>query len=48
MDWRFTLTYKRVENLEVVGFADADKIDTVVKEKSTSCYIFMIADGAIS
>ena len=42
------LTYKRTENLEVVGFSDADFAGCVDTKKSTSGYVFMLANGAIS
>ena len=43
------LTYKRSDNLEVIGFSDADHAgceDT--NKKSTSGYVFTLAGGAIS
>ena len=42
------LTYKRSDNLEVVGYSDADFAGCVDDKKSTSGYIFTLAGGAIS
>ena len=42
------LTYKRSDNLEVVGYSDADFAGCVDTKKSTSGYIFTLAEGAIS
>jgi hypothetical protein len=42
------LTYKRSDNLEVVGYSDADFAGCVDTKKSTSGCIFTLADGAIS
>ena len=42
------LTYKRTESLEVIGYSDADFADCVDSRRSTSGYIFMLANGAIS
>ena len=42
------LTYKKTENLEVVGYSDADFAGCVDTKKSTSGYVFMLANGAIS
>ena len=44
----YMLTYKRTENLEVVGYSDADFAGCVDTNKSTSGYVFMLANGAIS
>ena len=41
------LVYERSDNLEIVGYADADYASNS-KEKSTSGYVFMLANGAIS
>ena len=43
----YMLTYKRTENLEVVGYSDADFAGCVDTKKSTSGYIFTLANGAI-
>ena len=42
------LTYRHTDTLEVVGFSDSDYAGYVDDKKSTSGYIFMIAEGAIS
>jgi hypothetical protein len=42
------LTYKRSDNLEIVGYSDADFAGCVDTKKSTSVYIFTLAGGAIS
>ena len=42
------LTYKRTRNLEVVGYSDADFLGCVDTKKSTSGYVFTLANGAIS
>ena len=44
----YMLTYKKTENLEVVGYSDADFAGCVDTKKSTSGYVFMLANGAIS
>jgi hypothetical protein len=41
-------TYRRSDNLEVIGYADADYAGCVDSKKSTSGYIFALAGGAIS
>ena len=42
------LTYQRTDTLEVVGFNDSDYAGCMDDKKSTSCYIFMMAEGAVS
>ena len=42
------LTYQRTDTLEVVGFSDSDYTGCVDDKKSTSGYIFMMAEGAVS
>ena len=42
------LTYRRTDTLEVDGFSDSDYGGCVDDKKSTSCYIFMMAKGAVS
>jgi len=42
------LTYKRSDNLEVIGYLDADFAGCVDTKKSTSGYIFTLAGGTIS
>ena len=42
------LTYRRTDTLEVVGFSDSDYVGCVNDKKSTSSYIFMMAERAVS
>ena len=42
------LVYRRVDNLEVVGYSDSDFGGCFDDRKSTSGYIFMLVGGAIS
>ena len=42
------LTYWRTDTFEVVGFSDSDYAGCVDDKKSTFCYIFMVAEGAVS
>ena len=42
------LTYRRSDNLEVVGYTDADFAGCVDSRKSTSGYIYTLVGGAIS
>ena len=42
------LTYKHVDNLEVIGYSDSDFARCSNTKKSTSGYIFLLARGAIS
>ncbi|RVW27457.1 Retrovirus-related Pol polyprotein from transposon TNT 1-94 [Vitis vinifera] len=44
----YKLMYRRTSNLEVVGYSDSDFAGCVDSRKSTSGYIFILADGAIS
>ena len=44
----FMLVYRRVDNLEVVGYSDSDFGGCSDDRKSTSGHIFMLAGGAIS
>ena len=44
----FILVYRRVDNLEVVGYSNSDFGGCSDDCKSTSRYIFMLAGGAIS
>ncbi|XP_072089459.1 secreted RxLR effector protein 161-like [Arachis hypogaea] len=43
----FMLTYRRIDNLKIVGYSDSDLARCVDSRKSASGYIFMIADGAV-
>ena len=42
------LTYRCTDTLEVVGFSDYDYTSWMEDKKSTSCYIFMMAEGVVS
>ena len=42
------LMYRRTENLEVIGYSDSNFVGCVDSRKSTSGYIFQLADGAVS
>ena len=42
------LMYRRTYSLEVIGYSDADFAGCVDSRKSTSGYIFKLADGAVS
>ena len=42
------LTYQRTDTLGVVGFSDSDYAGYVDDKKSTSGYIFMMAEGVVS
>ena len=44
----YMLTYQKSDNLEVVGYSDADYARCVDSRKSTSGYIFTLVGGAIS
>nr|AAP46197.1 putative gag-pol polyprotein [Oryza sativa Japonica Group] len=44
----YMLTYKKSEELEVLGYSDADFAGCVDTKKSTSGYVFTLANGAIS
>ena len=42
------LTYRCTDTLEVVGFSDSDYAGCMNDKKSTSSYIFMMDEGAVS
>ena len=44
----YMLMYRRTYSLEVIGYSDADFAGCVDSRKSTSDYIFKLADGAVS
>ena len=44
----YMLLYRRTDNLEIIGYSDSDFADCVDSRKSTSRYIFMFADEAVS
>ena len=41
------LTYRHIDTLEVVGFSDPDYVGCMDDKKSTSSYIFMMAEGVV-
>ena len=44
----YMLMYRRTYSLEVISYSDADFVGCVDSRKSTSGYIFKLADGAVS
>ncbi|XP_074306256.1 secreted RxLR effector protein 161-like [Silene latifolia] len=44
----YMLMFRRTENLEVVGYSDSDYAGCIDSRNSTSEYVFMLADGAVS
>jgi hypothetical protein len=44
----YMLTFRKSDNLEVIGYLDSDFSDCVDSKKSTSSYIFMLVGGLIS
>ncbi|XP_047979038.1 secreted RxLR effector protein 161-like [Salvia hispanica] len=42
------LTYRRSDNLEVIGYSDSDYAGCVDSRKSTFSYLFLLAEGAVS
>ena len=44
----YLLTFKRSDNLEVIGYSDSDFAGCIDSQKSTFGYLFMLAGGAIS
>jgi hypothetical protein len=42
------LTYERSDSLEIVGYSDSDFVGYLDTDRSTSGYVFKLADGAIS
>ena len=44
----YMLMYRQTDNLDMVGYSDADFAGCVDSRKSTSGYIFIMVDGAIS
>ena len=44
----YKLTYKRSDHLKVVGYSDSDFARCPDSKKSTSGYVFLLAEGAIS
>ena len=44
----YILMYKQMENLDIVGYSNADFPGCVDSRKSTYGYIFIMAGGAVS
>ncbi|XP_050908537.1 secreted RxLR effector protein 161-like [Lathyrus oleraceus] len=44
----YMLMYRQMDNLDVIGYSDSNFAGCVDSRKSTSGYMFMMADGAIS
>jgi hypothetical protein len=44
----YMLTYKRTNNLEVIGYSNSDFVGCADSQKSTSGYVFTLTNGAIS
>ena len=44
----YMLMYRQTDNLEVIGYSDSDYAGCIDSRKSTSGYVFMLADGVVS
>ena len=44
----FMLTFKRSDNLEVIGYSNSNFVGCIDSRKSTFSYLFMLVEGAIS
>ena len=44
----YMLMYRRMDDLEIIGYSDSDFVGHVDSCKSTSGYIFMFSGGAVS
>ncbi|XP_047339823.1 secreted RxLR effector protein 161-like [Impatiens glandulifera] len=44
----YMLTYRRSDNLEIIGYSDSDFAGCQDSLRSTSGYVFLLAGGAIS
>ncbi|XP_039117868.1 secreted RxLR effector protein 161-like [Dioscorea cayenensis subsp. rotundata] len=44
----YTLTYKKLDRLEIIGYSDSDFAGCLDSRKLTSSYVFTMAGGAIS
>jgi hypothetical protein len=44
----YMLTFRKLDNFEVIGYSDFDFSGCVDDKKSTSYYIFILAEGPIS
>ena len=43
----YMLTYRKIDNLEIIGYSDSDYAGCKDTRKSTSRYIFMLSNGPI-
>jgi hypothetical protein len=43
----YMLTYKKIDNLEVIDYSDSDFVGCADSQKSTSSYVFTLANEAI-
>ena len=44
----YMLTYRRIDNLKIIGYSDSDYAGCKDTRKSTFGYIFMLSNGPIS
>jgi hypothetical protein len=44
----YMLTYKKTDNLEVIGYSDSDFAGCADSQKSTSGYVFTLTNRVIS
>jgi len=44
----YMLTYKMLDQIEIIGYSDSDFAGCQVSRRSTSGYIYLLAGGAIS
>ena len=44
----YMLTYRKLDQLEIIGYSDSDFVGCLDSIKSTSGYIYLLAGGAIS
>ena len=42
------LTYRRLNNLEIIGYSDSNFVGCQDSRKATSSYIYLLASGAVS
>ena len=44
----YMLTYRRSDQLEIIGYSDSDFVGCQDSRRSTLCYIYLLVGGAIS
>ena len=44
----FMLTYQRFDHLEIIGYSDFNFADCIDSRRSTTGYVFMLAEGVVS